>query len=303
MLKRILTLSACAALMFAFTACCDKKEAADKHPIFKNVVLIGSDGFSSEIMRLHPGKFPHIEQLMKDGSWTLESRSVLPSSSAINWATILMGAGSEMHGFTEWGSTTPEVKPIYTNKYGLFPTIFGEVRQQMPAAQTGVLYSWGGIGYLFEKEAVNLDFRTKDDDDSIALRAIEYFEKDKPTLSFVYFSQPDGAGHGHGWVSEEYVEACVKIDSLVGEVVASIRKNLDPNTAIVFTSDHGGINKGHGGKTMEEMESPFIMVGPGIPADTRIERIVMNYDITPTMADMLGITSPEQWRGKSLFAK
>ena len=50
----------------------------------KYVVLIGSDGFSSDVVRAHPGAFPNIEALMKNGSYTLERRSVLPSSSAVN---------------------------------------------------------------------------------------------------------------------------------------------------------------------------------------------------------------------------
>nr|WP_236023464.1 hypothetical protein [Chitinophaga chungangae] len=29
---------------------------------------------------------------MKDGCWTLKARSVLPSSSAVNWASMIMGA-------------------------------------------------------------------------------------------------------------------------------------------------------------------------------------------------------------------
>ena len=57
----------------------------------KYVVLIGSDGFSSDVVRAHPGAFPNIEALMKNGSYTLERRSVLPSSSAVNWASMLMG--------------------------------------------------------------------------------------------------------------------------------------------------------------------------------------------------------------------
>ena len=43
---------------------------------------------------------------MEDGSYTLKKRSALPSSSAINWASMFMGAGPELHGYTEWGSKT-----------------------------------------------------------------------------------------------------------------------------------------------------------------------------------------------------
>lgn len=299
MLKKIRTISlAVMALgMVSFAG-----EAQAKAPKMKHVVLIGSDGFSAEVVNANPGKFPNLERMMKDGSYTLEARSVLPSSSAINWATLLMGAGSEMHGFTEWGSKTPEVQPIYVNKYGLFPGIFGEVRDQMPDAVTGVVYSWGGIGYLFEKEAVDLDKGTDDNDDVATQIFCDFLKEKNPTLAFIHIAQPDGAGHGIGWMTPEYVKACEKVDSLVGVIYDCVKQNMDPKTtAVIFTADHGGKGTSHGGKTMNEMLVPYIIVGNGIPADHKIDRIVMKYDNAPTIADMLRIKAPEQWYGKSIL--
>ena len=277
-------------------------DASAKAPRMKHVVLIGSDGFSAEVIAKNPGKFPNLERMMQEGSYTLHARSVLPSSSAINWATLLMGAGSEMHGFTEWGSQTPEVKPIYVNKYGFFPGIFGEVREQMPDAVTGVIYSWNGIGYLYEKEAVDFNQAFPDDDDAVTRTACDFLKEKQPTLAFIYLAQPDGAGHTKGWMTPDYIAACEKIDSLVGVIYDCVKENMDPkSTAVIFVSDHGGKGTGHGGKTMEEMEAPYIVVGRGIPANHEIDRIVMRYDNAPTIAELLGIQSPEQWYGKSVL--
>ena len=249
--------------------------AAKRAPKMKHVVLIGTDGFSAEIVAQNPGKFPNIERLMRDGSYTMEARSVLPSSSAINWATLLMGAGSEMHGFTEWGSRTPEVEPAYVDpEYGLFPGIFAAVRRGMPEAVTGIVYSWEGIGYLFEKEAVDFIRSTKDDDDEATRIFCDFVKERNPNFSFMYISEPDHTGHTYGWLK---------------------------STAIIFTSDHGGKGTGHGGKTMSEMQVPYVVIGPGIPAGKKIERIVMKYDNAPTIADLLRIEAPEQWYGKSVL--
>ena len=278
--------------------------AAARTPNVKHVVLIGSDGFSAEVVVQNPGKFPNIERLMRTGSWTLEARSVLPSSSAINWATMLMGAGSEVHGFTTWGSKTPEVKPAYTTpEYGMFPSIFGQVRNQKPQAVTGVFYTWDGIGYLFERQAVDKDVCSPNDDKTTAA-ACAFIAAQKPTLTFVCLGEPDGAGHSIGWSTPEYVAACVKIDSLVGDICRTATESLDPKqTVVIFTSDHGGIEKGHGGKTMSEMEVPWVAVGPGIKANYKIDRVVMKYDTAPTLAALLGITAPEVWYGKSVLRK
>lgn len=294
---KALSLAALVAGMTAFAG-----EATAKAPKMKHVVMIGSDGFSAEVVKANPGKFPNLERLMQDGSYTLEARSVLPSSSAINWATLLMGAGSEMHGFTEWGSQKPEVEPIYVNKYGLFPGIFGEIREQMPDAVTGVVYSWGGIGYLFEKEAVNLDRGTQDNDDEATQIFCDFLREKQPTLAFIHIGEPDHAGHTIGWMTPEYVKACQKVDSLVGVIYDCVRENMDmKSTAVIFTADHGGKGTVHGGKSMNEMRVPYIIVGRGIPAGQKIERIVMKYDNAPTIADMLRIKAPEQWYGKSIL--
>ena len=95
MIKKIRTISLA---VLAAGMVCFVSEAAAKAPKMKHVVMIGSDGFSAEVIVKNPGKFPNLERMMKDGSYTMEARTVLPSSSAINWATLLMGAGSEMHG-------------------------------------------------------------------------------------------------------------------------------------------------------------------------------------------------------------
>ncbi len=276
--------------------------AAARAPKMKHVVMIGSDGFSAEVLTKNPGRFPNLERMMKEGSYTTEARSVLPSSSAINWATLLMGAGSEMHGFTEWGSKTPEVEPICTTKYGMFPGIFGLVRDQRPEAVIGVVYSWDGIGYLFEKEAVDLDTTTRDNDDEATRLFCDFLKTNRPTLAFIHIGEPDHAGHSIGWMTPEYIRACEKVDSLVGVIYDCVRENMDmKSTAVIFTADHGGKGTAHGGKTMNEMRAPYIIVGRGIPAGQKIDRIVMKYDNAPTIADLLRLDVPEAWYGKSIL--
>lgn len=61
---------------------------------------------------------------MNDGSYTLTKRSVLPSSSAVNWASMFMGAGPELHGYTTWNSSTPDLPSKELSKDGIFPTVF-----------------------------------------------------------------------------------------------------------------------------------------------------------------------------------
>ncbi len=65
------------AVLFATTPCNAKGKA-------KHVVLIGLDGWGA--YSVPKADMPNVKQLMADGAYTLEKRSALPSSSAINWA-------------------------------------------------------------------------------------------------------------------------------------------------------------------------------------------------------------------------
>ena len=88
----------------------------------KHVILIGFDGLSSYCIN-NGANMPVFRKLMAEGASTVENRSVLPSSSAVNWASMFMGAGPEIHGYTEWGSRTPELPSRVLTENGKFPDI------------------------------------------------------------------------------------------------------------------------------------------------------------------------------------
>lgn len=68
-------------------------------PAPQHVIMIGLDGWGS--YSFDKADMPNVKKLMSEGSYTLAKRSVLPSSSAVNWASMYMGAGPELHGYTE----------------------------------------------------------------------------------------------------------------------------------------------------------------------------------------------------------
>ena len=134
--QTFLTLLATFALLFSFTFSCHAK-GKDKA---KHVVFIGLDGWGA--YSLPKADMPNVKKLMEDGAYTLKKRSALPSSSAINWASMFMGAGPELHGYTEWGSKTPELPSRVLNKNGIFPTVFQLLRDARPEAEIGVFYGY-----------------------------------------------------------------------------------------------------------------------------------------------------------------
>lgn len=287
----------------ALVLCCGLAVQAQVKGV-KHVILIGMDGLGA--YAIEKADNPVMKQLMKEGSWTLKARSVLPSSSAVNWASMIMGAGPELHGFTEWGSKTPEAEPRTLDEYGLFPSIFTLLRRQQPGIEMGVIYSWGGIGYLFPKKAVNKD-QACPNDTATTDAAVAYIKEKKPGFLFIHFDQPDGVGHGIGHNVPEYYEQVHKNDVLLGRIVQAVKDaGMWDSSVLILSSDHGGINKGHGGKTMAEMQIPWIFTGKGIKKGHEVRESVMTYDTAATIACIFGLKTPQEWVGrpvKEIFGK
>ena len=129
----------------------------------KHVVLIGLDGWGA--YSVEKAEMPTVKKLMTEGSYTLKKRSVLPSSSAVNWASMFMGAGPELHGYTEWGSKTPELPSRVLSHYGIFPSIWGLFRDANPQAEIGFFCQWNGLEYLAEMKAMSKEMHVKAEDD------------------------------------------------------------------------------------------------------------------------------------------
>lgn len=271
-------------------------------PKAKHVILIGLDGWGS--YSLPKADMPHVKALMAEGCYTLHKRSVLPSSSAVNWASMFMGAGPELHGYTDWGSRTPELPSRVLNRNGIFPTIFQLLRDARPEAEIGCLYEWEGIKFLVDTLALShhqwiSDFEKHPD--AICRAADEYLKARKPTLLAVCFDGPDHVGHEQGHDTPAYYEKLKELDDYVGRIVQSVKEaGIYEESILIVTSDHGGIGKGHGGKTMMEMETPFVIAGKGIRQGGAFGESMMQFDCASTIAHALGLQQPQVWIGRPM---
>ena len=264
----------------------------------KHVILIGVDGLGA--YPFPKADAPTIKMMMDNGAWSLHARSVLPSSSADNWASMIMGAGTEAHGYTNWDSKVPELPSADTTEYGMFPTIFYLAKTQRPQLKTAVIYSWGGIGYLFEKKCVNYEKHISSDS-STAGAAGEYIKQEKPNLLFVHFSDVDGVGHDIGHNTPQYYKQITILDGYVKQLLDAIQEaGVADETIVILTSDHGGINKGHGGKTLMEVEIPWIAYGNAIRQKGEIKQTIITYDTGATIAYLLTLKQPQVWTGRAV---
>ncbi|WP_106831619.1 alkaline phosphatase [Parabacteroides pacaensis] len=268
----------------------------------KHVILIGLDGWGA--YSVEKAEMPTVKEMMKNGAYTLEKRSVLPSSSAVNWASMFMGAGPELHGYTEWGSKTPELPSRIVSHYGIFPTVFGLLRDANPKAEIGCMYEWDGISYLVDKSALNYDkhvTEVKDNPAATAKLAADYIKSSKPNLLAVIFDEPDHVGHTAGHDTPEYYTKLKELDNYIAQIKKAVEDaGILDETIFILTADHGGINKGHGGKTMREMQTPFIMCGKNIKKGYVIEDSMMQFDVASTLAYIFKLDQPQVWIGRPM---
>lgn len=268
----------------------------------KHVVLIGLDGWGA--YSVEKAEMPNVKRLMNEGAFTLKKRSVLPSSSAANWASMFMGACPEIHGYTEWGSKTPELPSRVVDEDRIFPTIFGLLHRAAPAAEIGCICEWDGIRYVVDTLAMTYEKHITDTPANPATTkcAVNYIRSKKPNLVAIIYDEPDHVGHSAGHDTPEYYAKLKELDGYVGEIIQAVKDaGFYDDTIFIVTADHGGINKGHGGKTMEEMETPFIIVGKGIKKGLEFEESMMQYDIASTIAHIFNIKQPQAWIGRPML--
>lgn len=273
--------------------------AAPPAPV--DVIIVGVDGLSPR--GVDEGITPRLNELMARGVYTFHARGVFPTSSSSNWASMINGAGPEQHGVTsnDWERWNRPILPSATGMEDIFPTIFGQLHAQRPDAVIASIYDWGAFGRLYERAAVDIDTDAEGPDQAAQL-AIQAFNKDHPALLFVHLDHVDHAGHTHGWHTPEYFAAVEHADALIGTIADAVTAaDRWDRTVLIVTSDHGGVNKSHGGETMAELEIPWIIAGAGIAQGREITRTVNTFDTAATAAHLLAINPNPAWIGRPVL--
>lgn len=260
-----------------------------------HVIVIGVDGLSPDGIR--HADTPNMDRIMRNGAYSLHARAVFPSSSSPNWASMIMGAGPEQHGVNsnDWRVDKFILAPSATGPHGFFPTMFQLLKQQRPELNSVVCHDWGGFANLFAHADVNRVYHGKGADDTID-EAIRLWNESSPNLLFIHLDHVDHAGHESGHGTPEYYESVVEADQLIGRVLRAAESSpLRDSVYVIVTADHGGINKGHGGWSMAEMEIPWMIQGPGVQPGHEIATPINTYDTAATVIRLLGISPHPAW--------
>lgn len=131
--------------------------------------------------------------------------------------------------------------------------------------------------------------------------AERYIKEKKPTFLAVCFDNPDHVGHQSGHDTSEYYAKLKELDAYIARVVRAVKDaDMFKETIFIITSDHGGIGKGHGGKTMPEMETPFVIYGKNVKNGGEFSGSMMQYDVASTVAYIFDLEQPQVWIGRPM---
>lgn len=234
----------------------------------QRVVILGLDGFSAEAF--NKIKHPHIDQLFAQGVISVTTRPVMPSITLPNWTSHLTGTGPEEHGITSnsWTLTDHPLKAIEIDEDGYSPSIFKVLKTAKSKAKTAFYYNWPELINPFNKKYIDeVSFEENDSYTNNYQKGIDFIIKNQQslTLVFLYSVHTDHAGHANKWMSAPYISAVEEADKAIGGFVDQLKKeNLFEKTYFLLITDHGGIESGHGGVSMNEMQVPWGITGPKI---------------------------------------
>ncbi|MCZ7543580.1 MAG: alkaline phosphatase [Anaerolineae bacterium] len=132
--------------------------------------------------------------------------------------------------------------------------------------------------------------------------AAAYLAAEQPDLCVIYMGNIDEIGHRDGWMSAPYREAIAQGDRAIGRVLAALDgAGLRARYALLVQADHGGHERDHSAGAPEDLTIPWVLSGPGVKRNHRIQTPVMIYDTAATIAHLLDLPRPAVWDGQPVY--
>lgn len=265
----------------------------------EHVVIISVDGLRPDAIARFGATT--LQRLMREGSYTLQARTILPSKTLPSHTSMLTGVDVDQHGIT-WN--TDEV-----DEHGHVdvPTVFGLAKAQ--GLHTAAFFSKTKFHHLEAPNTIDYVRSPRGglfDSQWLAPMTISHVERylasgARPNLMFVHIGEPDFAGHLYGWMSGMYGKAVREADEAVARVLAGADARFGAgNYTVIVTSDHGGHGRSHGSADREDTTIPWITWGRSVAPGATLPGTVRTMDTAATALWLLGIQSPDRWVGRAV---
>jgi arylsulfatase A-like enzyme len=263
-------------------------EPAALSRVSNHVIVISIDGLRPDAIEKYDATT--IERLMKEGSYTLQAQTILPSLTLPSHTSMLTGVEPAQHGI-DWNSDE-----VDTHGLVKVPTIFSVAHEA--GLSTAAFFGKSKFHHL--ELPGSLDHAQLPTPQADKLNASQttaavdaYLKENRPNLMFVHIGEPDYAGHFWGWMSWFYGRAVKKADAAVASVIQSADRAYGPgNYTVILTADHGGHGRTHGTDDPRDTTIPWITWGKSVQAGTVLPEGVRTMDTAATALWLLGLELP-----------
>ena len=240
----------------------------------KKVVIIGYDGCRADILneKQEKGAVSYLldngasNNLTYCGGVNYPEVNTQDTSTAPGWCSIVTGEWADVHGITGNGITkTVEPKTLMTSLVE-----DGTIDSASFITKWKGHFSRDGATYLDEKtyceeNNLNVEFELRKGKKDIHTGAMEEIaSEDCSDFVFIIYEDTDSAGHdfGFSYNNPEYKKSFNTEDGYGYEVIKAIEARETYETEdwlIIVTSDHGGVETGHGGPSIQERMTFVVM--------------------------------------------
>lgn len=263
----------------------------------EHTILISVDGLASRYLdeAIAAGNAPFFEYLQQHAAWTHNARTdktytiTLPNHTCmLTGLPVWSAPGFEpfrAHFYT--ANSDPLADEVLHSRRvparSYTPSVFDVVHDHglttaLFASKTKFSLYANSYNDAGRQDEVGADNGTKKIDrvviDTSSLQLVDALENalltDPANFTFVHLHDTDSVGHSLGWGSPEYLAALADVDALLARVLAAIDSGpLTNRTALIVTTDHGGVGTGHfDAEDPLVFQIPFYVMAPGVtPGD------------------------------------
>ena len=258
----------------------------------KRVIIFGLDGVGTA---LREASAPNMKALLQNGALTYAARTAYPPISAQVWTSILYGVPPEEHKISNMSlmDHTARVASGY-------PSFFKVARQQLPNCKLASFGDWEELNSVLIEASCQCHIRTFNHPGTgqLGKAVANHITQHDPTITFVYFEEPDDAGHEHDYGSHLHHESIRKCDEQIGIVVKALSDvDMLNDSLMIFCTDHGGAYRIHASDLPRDMTVFWGACGPGVMPGGQIQEL-QTMDTAAVVIHALGLEIPDIWDAK-----
>ncbi len=288
----------------------------------RRVLFMGIDGCRRDVMEqvIADGSAPNLAKLASGGLALMNMEAGgqplgklnQPTISGPGWSTLLTGVFASKHGVLGNG---PKFE---AGNFKDHPHFFRYLRQARPGAWLGSVVgdTWPEVNtILIQKSGTEIannlaivpsetvaeaGVKRRLNDANVGAEAVRCLSEENPDVLFLHFLDVDHAGHQFGFSKDvpQYTTTLRKLDEVIGAVLAAVQKRSEyseESWLIIVSTDHGGLNRSHGGQTPDERQIFAFFHGPGFAPKQEREGRTFQSVVTPTVLHYLGLPIDAAW--------